>query len=253
MEIITTFLSYFWYELFFVLLIIVLVYLSRMKGYLYTPHNISDSVPEDFETYYQSSEEAFYELDWIRLGTFHCTHPKEENIIIARFFCSPDYNHAAMLSECKLPIGDSLYITEFSSDLSPCGSICTNNNPYPGSIAYYDKFIFKFPSINSVKVLHDYHLDFCQAAQAESFSLKKMKPECLEERLHEEFKKDYEYQVKKGRMKRVDGNAYTWTLRGVILGVPMQVIHFFYSFLFRLYRPKQATLIKRMKRKLAKI
>ncbi len=113
MEIITTFLSYFWYELFFALLAIALVYLSRMKFYLYTPHNISDSVPEDFETYFQYSEEAFFELDWIRLGTFHCTHPKEENIIIARFFCSPDYNHAAMLSKFKSSDGDALYITEF--------------------------------------------------------------------------------------------------------------------------------------------
>jgi len=230
------------------------VYHSLLKFYPYTPRNISESVPEDFETHFQSSEEAFFDLDWIRLGTFHCTHPKEDNIIIARYFCSPDYNHTAMLAQCTPTVGDILYITEFYSELSPCGSILTNNNPYPNSMAHPNtKFIFKFPSIRSVNILHGYHLDFCQAAQLESFKFKKVRPECLEEDIYNIYKRDYEFQVEKGRMKKVDETAYTWTLRGVVLATPIQVIHSLYSFLFSFYRPRQATLIRRLKRKLARI
>ncbi len=254
MEIIEIIFRYFWYELFFVLLGIVLVYHSRVKFYPYTPRNISDSVPEDFETYFQFSEEAFFDLDWIRLGTFHCTHPKEQTVIIARFYCSPDYNHAAMLAQCIPSEGDALYLTEFYSELSPCGSILTNNNPYPDSLAHpNDKFVFKFPSISYVNILHAYHLDFCQVAQSKSFTLKKFKPECLEDYLYYVFKRDYEYQVKKGRMKRVGENAYSWTLCGAVLAAPKQAIHLLYGSLFSFYRPKQEKMIKRMKRRLAKI
>ena len=242
MEIITTIFSYFWYELFFVLLGISLVYQSRMKFHAYKPHNISDSVPEDFETSIQSSEEAFYDLDWTCLGTFHCTHPKEQNVIIARFFCSPDYYHGAM------------YMTEFCTQLSPFGSILTNNNPYPESMVYpASRLIFKFPSIDYVNILHTYHLDFCQIAQSECFTLKRIEPESFEEFLYHISTRDYEYQVNRGRMKRVGDGVYSWTLRGAILAVPMQAIYLLYSFLFTFYRPKRKKMIKRLKRKLAKI
>lgn len=254
MEIITKLLSYFWYEIFFVVIGIVVVYRSFQKFYPYIPNNISDSVPQDFEDYFQSHEEVLFNLDWICLGIFNCTHPKNQNIIIARFFCSPNSDHAAMLAQCKAADGNIEYIIEFCSELSPCGSISTNNNPYPDSIAHQKtKFIFKFPWISSVNILHDYHLSFCQAAQSESFTLKKFKPEGLEDYIYNIFKRDYEFQVKKGRMKKVDESVYAWTIRGVILAVPIQAIYFLHSYLFRLYRPKQTTLIERMRKKLAKI
>jgi hypothetical protein len=254
MEIITTIFSYFWVEILFTLYGIALIYLSRMRFYPYAPHDIYDNVPEDFETYFQLSEQAFYDLNWIRLGTFHCTHPKEENVIVSRFFCSADYNHAAMLAQCTATDGHVIYITEFCSELFPSGYILTNSNPYPASMAYPNsKIVFRFPSVNDVNILHRHHLEFCEVAQSESFMLKKLKPECLQGYIYQAYIRDFEYQVKKGRMKKIEDNVYSWTLIGTILAVPMQAIYFLHSFLFSFKRPNKEKMIKRLKKKLAKV
>lgn len=101
--------------------------------------------------------------------------------------------------------------------------------------------------------MHEYHLDFCQAAQSESFEFKKLDPKDLEEYIYYLFKRDFELQVKNGRMRKIEENCYGLTFRGVIVSVPMQALYFLYNNLFKFYRPKQTALIERMKKKLAKI
>ncbi|MHC4637664.1 MAG: hypothetical protein ACYTBV_09215 [Planctomycetota bacterium] len=245
-------LEYFWLDVFFMLYGIAVVFFSFSKKYAFVPESIAGNLPERFANFIANNEDILLEQYWIRLGSFRCSSPKEDVAIFANFYSSPDYLHHAVLAEAESSI-EVFHFIEFCSCLYPTGSICTNNMPYPDAIATRpEKVMVKLPLKNLIE-LYEIHKEFCERAESKLMTFKKQEPEYLEQFVYDSFRKDYEYQVSKKRMKRNKDGSYSFTFLGSVLAVPLQVIYFLHGYLAKFYSPSHNRILKKVDRKLGRI
>jgi len=241
-----------WLVIVFILCAIVVVFSLFPKKYAFVPESIAGKLPERFAKFIAINEDYLFEQYWIRLGSFRCLSPKEDVTILANFYSSPDYLHHAVLAEAESST-EVFHFIEFCSCLYPTGSICTNNMPYPDAIATRpEKVMVKLPSKNLVE-LYELHKEFCKMAESKLMTFKKQEPEDLEQFVYDSFRKDYEYQVSKKRLKRNKDGSYCFTLLGSILAVPLHAIYFLHESLFKFYTPSHNRILKKVDRKLGRI
>jgi monoterpene epsilon-lactone hydrolase len=128
-------------------------------------------------------------------------------------------------------------ILEFCSRLYPSGSITTTTDSNPNIIAYQpDKMRANVPWKRTAAEVFALHQSLCRTALDEKFTPAAIYPLGFAESLRNDTLKDYEYQVKAHRLRRVAEGQYRLTLLEAIIAAPLLWYQMAYGRLFFWYK-----------------
>jgi len=163
---------------------------------------------------------------------------------------SPDLFSAVIIVDIKT--ADAVFTKlEFSTLLKPCGSISTNNYDQPNVFSHEaEKIVINAPWKKSAAELWNLHSLLVNAAGECSFLPVAIHPDEFADRVREVIRLDFERQVEKGRMKQVGTDQYRLTLLGSLLATPKVWFRMSFGILVILCRPSDATLQRKIHRRL---
>ena len=142
-------------------------------------------------------------------------------------------------------------ILEFCSRLYPSGSITTTNDSNPSIISYQpDKMKVNVPWKRTAADIYELHRSLCLTAQDETFTPAVLQPADFAESLRNDTLKDYEYQVKSHRLRRVAEGQYRLTLLESIIAAPLLWYQMAYGRLFPWYTPPDSFFCRKLRRRL---
>jgi hypothetical protein len=242
--------NWFWIELVVVVWAVVSACFWFKKTYLPKPIRVEDSeLPENFLEWTTSHEHIFRNIGFSPVGNYDCSIIDSQKVLM-RFFISSDRRHLAMLCETSQEgITPERHI-QFCTQFKPYGRISTNNSPYPNFISMPKTDItIKLHWIKDFKKIYEQHIFFCEAVDSVLFKPVEQKTNAFEQYIYDILKREYIFQVKKKRMKRVEENVYALTIWGAIVGVPLFALYFLHSYIFRLYKPDKNKIAKKIRTK----
>lgn len=142
-------------------------------------------------------------------------------------------------------------ILEFGTRLYPSGSITTTNDSTPSIISYQpDKMKVNVPWKRTASDIYELHRSLCLTAQDETFTPAVLQPADFAESLRNDTLKDYEYQVKSHRLRRVAEGQYRLTLLESIIAAPLLWYQMAYGRLFPWYTPPDSFFYRKLRRRL---
>jgi len=145
-------------------------------------------------------------------------------------------------------------VKEFSTRLTPSGSVTTNNSHDP--LTFYrppEKIAVCAHWKQGFAELFQLHQSLCEAAGESGFTPRKFEPDNFRALLDAWLREDFEAQVRTGRMRRVGENAYRFTLKGAAITTPVVWWFMSYGFILRRLRPGDKTLVTRARRRFARL
>ena len=142
-------------------------------------------------------------------------------------------------------------ILEFCSRLYPSGSITTTNDSNPSIISYQpDKMKVNVPWKRTAADIYELHRSLCLTAQDETFTPAVLQPADFAESLRNDTLKDYEYQVKSHRLRRVAEGQYRLTLLESIIAAPLLWYQMAYGRLFFWYKLPDSFFHRKLRKRL---
>jgi monoterpene epsilon-lactone hydrolase len=142
-------------------------------------------------------------------------------------------------------------ILEFCSRLYPSGSITTTTDSNPTIISYQpDKMRANVPWKRTAAEVFALHQSLCRTALDEKFTPAAIYPSSFAESLIDNTLKDYEYQVKAHRLRRVAEGQYRLTLLEAIIAAPLLWYQMAYGRLFFWYKLPNSFFHRRLRRRL---
>jgi hypothetical protein len=116
----------------------------------------------------------------------------------------------------------SVSVVEFSTEFRPEANVTTNNSSQPGIFRYPPtKTVTRAPWKRSVRSLYELHKSLYAVAVSHRLEPVDLRQRDFAELVRDGARRDNEYQVAAGHMRRVNQNTYALTLKGVILAVPV--------------------------------
>jgi hypothetical protein len=239
-----------WIELALVGLFILVTYASATK------HTVPDIRPVTGREALRPPASGPLEAGLINLGYEHvgdydasATDQVEMKIQV---YLSPDRLCTAVIANVK-SAAQTFSLVEFNTDLSPHGNITTSGSKYPNTFYYPpDKMVAKVPWKTSVAEMAALHTLLCETAREDQFVPVRMDPGRIRECVVAEMRRDYEYQVKCGRMTEVSPDVYRSTLKGTFIAVPLIWSKMVHGFIHNLYHPSNETFCRRLRGRLKK-
>lgn len=167
-----------------------------------------------------------------------------------RAYISRDLLCGALLAD--MTVGkEKTTVLEFGSDLSPAGSILTNNFALPSVYSYrIQDMKASVPWKLTADEIFALHKAMCQVALDEEFTLKSIYATGFAERLSADMRKENDYQVERGRLRRVGKNRYRMTLLGALIGAPLIWYNMAYGGMFAWYKPQDSYFCWKLRRRL---
>jgi acetyl esterase/lipase len=235
-----------------IVLVITVVFASSKRITVPTVTPLSDQsssaqapVPRD------SLEAQVQELGFIYLGDFDVTMVAQTSARI-RAYVNADSLCAAILID--ITSGNSKKtVLEFCTRLHPSGSITTTNDSNPSIISYQpDKMKVNVPWKRTAADIYELHRSLCLTAQDEKFTPAVFQPADFAESLRNDTLKDYEYQVKSHRLRRVAEGQYRLTLLEAIIAAPLLWYQMTYGRLFFWYKLPDGFFSRKLRRRLSR-
>ena len=233
-----------------IVLVITIVFTSskRITVPVVTPLKNGDDPAQKPEAR-DSLEAQLQEFGFLYIGDFDIKMTARTSARI-RAYISQDRLCEAILID--IASGQNMKtILEFGTRLYPSGSITTTNDSNPSIISYQpDKMKVNVPWKRTAADIYELHRSLCLTAQDETFTPAVLQPADFAESLRNDTLKDYEYQVKSHRLRRVAEGQYRLTLLESIIAAPLLWYQMAYGRLFPWYTPPDSFFYRKLRRRL---
>jgi hypothetical protein len=233
-----------------IVLVITIVFTSskRITVPVVTPLKNGDNPAQKPEAR-DSLEAQLQEFGFLYIGDFDIKMTARTSARI-RAYISQDRLCEAILID--IASGQNMKtILEFGTRLYPSGSITTTNDSNPSIISYQpDKMKVNVPWKRTAADIYELHRSLCLTAQDETFTPAVLQPADFAESLRNDTLKDYEYQVKSHRLRRVAEGQYRLTLLESIIAAPLLWYQMAYGRLFPWYTPPDSFFCRKLRRRL---
>ena len=233
-----------------IVLVITIVFTSskRITVPVVTPLKNGDNPAQKPEAR-DSLEAQLQEFGFLYIGDFDIKMTARTSARI-RAYISQDRLCEAILID--IASGQNMKtILEFGTRLYPSGSITTTNDSNPSIISYQpDKMKVNVPWKRTAADIYELHRSLCLTAQDETFTPAMLQPADFAESLRNDTLKDYEYQVKSHRLRRVAEGQYRLTLLESIIAAPLLWYQMAYGRLFPWYTPPDSFFCRKLRRRL---
>ena len=220
------------WEIAVIVLVITIVFTSskRITVPVVTPLKNGDNPAQKPEAR-DSLEAQVQELGFLYMGDFDVAMIARASARI-RAYISQDSLCEAILIDITSGQNRKT-IMEFCTRLYPSGSITITNDSNPSIIAYQpDKMKVNVPWKRTAADIYELHRSLCLTAGDEKFTPAVLQPADFAESLRNDTLKDYEYQVKLHRLRRVAEGQYRLTLLESIIAAPLLWYQMAYGHLF---------------------
>jgi hypothetical protein len=184
-------------------------------------------------------ETQVQQLEFRYVGDFDVTSIRQVSSRV-RAYVSRDLFFAAILVDMTTTEGKTT-VLEFVSELNPAGGITTNNFSLPSVYSRRPgNMRASVPWKTTAKDVFALHMALCQVARDEKLGLQSIYVTGFAERLRDDMRKENEYQVEMGRLRRAGKDKYRMTLRGAIIAAPLVWYCRAYGGLFSWYKVPDA-------------
>lgn len=249
---ISVFLSVLW-KVLLVLAGVTAVYLSRKVSTVPGVTPVSDPgtnmlAPEPRDIL----ERQLHTMGFHYLGDYNVTSISSVPSRI-RAYCDPDRHAAAVLLD-MISENKTTTVLQFGTRLHPSGSIVTSNSPFPSIYARPPgKMQARVPWKNTAAEVFRLHQLLCRTARDEHFEAETVHAAAFAEIVRKEERRECEYQVELGRLRKVAEDQYRQTLLGVIIAVPLLWWQMCYGSMFSWVKMPDGFFCWKLRRRLGSI
>ena len=234
-------------EILFVLAIITFVLTRSRTMHMPKVKPLSDSLPGTMPAARDGKERELQAMEFRYAGDYDVSVIPGMSTTL-RAYISPDGFHCASFIDV-VRREEKTSILEFSSGLEPSGSITTSLSSFQRIFAHPpDKLLVQVPWMNTSGEVFQLHDALCQAALKEGYRYKDVTRLKLPELIRANSRAEMEYQVQRGRYRRVGEDRYRMTFLGAVIAVPLVWYNMCYGFLFRWYHPGKTICCWRLRR-----
>ncbi|MFA5374190.1 MAG: alpha/beta hydrolase [Dehalococcoidia bacterium] len=194
-------------------------------------------------------EAQVQELGFRHIGDFDVTIMAQTSVRI-RTYVDADSLCAAILIDITSD-NSKKTVLEFCTKLHPSGSITTTTDSNPNIIAYQlDKMRVNVPWKKTAADVFELHQSLCRTALDAKFTPAAIYSTSFAESLTDDTRKDYEYQVKSHRLRRVAEGRYRLTLLEAIIAAPLLWYQMAYGRLFFWYKLPDGFFHRKLRKRL---
>lgn len=242
-------LSSLWFDAALLLIGVTAVYLSMQRHRVPAMIPLKDRSCGDGQPEPSNSAEAqLQDMGFRYCGDYDFAAMRSVGMFIQAYL-SPDELHWAAIVNTRTRT-ESFSMVEFSTRLSPFGSITTNNGRNVTFFRYpVHKILLRAPWKRSVRELYDLHLSLLDVAQGFGYQAQRLKPADFRNAVIASCKRDYEMQIAKGILTPMEPDTYRLTLKGAAIGTPIVWFQMMYGFLFFWYRRSDASFCRKVQKR----
>ena len=240
-------LTIFW-EIIVILFVITVVFCccKRLSVPVVTLVNGTDGLPPAPR---DAAEAQVRQLGFIYLGDFDVKIMPTTSTRI-RAYIGPDRQSAALLIDMTSG-QEKTSILEFCTNLHPSGGITTSTASNPGIFPRpLDRMQAHVPWKKTAGEVFELHQSLCRTALVENFTAKTVHSAGFAEKIVDDTRKDYEYQVQTGRLSMVAEGQYRLTLLETMIAAPLLWYQMVYGHLFTWFSLPDAFFCWKFRRRL---
>lgn len=234
-------------EILFLLAIVTFVFLKHKTMRIPAMKLLGEALPGTVPKAKDGKEKELQALEFRYVGDYDVAMMKGATATM-RVYLAPDGLACAGIYE--IVMGEmKAGALDISSELDPSGSITTtlasNQSIYARPP---DKLMAKVPWMTTSGEVYELHRVLCEQAQKEGYQIKDLSRITLVDNIRKSLRDEMEYQVERGRYKRVAEDEYRMTILGAAIAVPLIWYRMCFGALLGWYRPGKTIFCWKLRR-----